>query len=801
MSKFGEQKEMMKKRPQQKQQISGESLQQNAINHHMRGDLINAEKAYRQAIKTGYYHDSIFVNLGVICASSGRLDEAILLYKKVIETSPSQADAYINLGNLYHRINNFEEALIFSSKGFELKPDNHDALITMGSSYRHLGNLDQALTSTLKSLELKPDNPYGHMNLGNIYQDLGNLDQALASTLKSLELKPDNPTALMNLGSIYRNLGKLDQALNSTLKSLELKPDNPFAHMNLGNIYQDLGKPDQALTSTLKSLELKHDNPTAHMNLGGIFKGLGKLDQALTSTLKSLELKPDNPTGYIKLGGIYKDLGNVDQALATYQKGSVIAPANSELYTAVNLALQDIYADAQHIQNARSNYKSGIKRIAHNQTVLDIPKGAVITDMFWLAYHNMSDDKEILETLGMTMQALYKTTKAGSWQLKAWKDSRVEKVRVGICSDLLRFHTIGKLYIGIIQKLNHSGIDITILRGPGAKSDEFSQKLDAYAGNSIRLPASPKEAAKVIKKEGFDALFYPDIGMSPYTYILALDRLAPIQATSWGHPNTTGLNTIDYFISSELIEPANAQELYTEQLVEFRKLPCIYAEPKLETKVRFSSKLQLPDDRILIGIPQSLFKFHPDYDDVLERIIDKLPDTNYVIIEGTNKAQTERLKQRWSSRAPETLKKTIFLKRMSQKDYLCLLDTLNILLDPIYFGSGNTFYEAMAMGSPLVTMPGNHMRSRIVAGGYKQMKLKNPPVASNIQEYIDLTIELAKNAEIRVQLKEEIRTAAQKYLFNDQEAANEIVEFFQAAIEEYRKTGGLLPVGWKPSLK
>ena len=77
-------------------------------------------------------------------------------------------------------------------------------------------------------------------------------------------------------------------------------------------------------------------------------------------------------------------------------------------------------------------------------------------------------------------------------------------------------------------------------------------------------------------------------------------------------------------------------------------------------------------------------------------------------------------------------------------------------IDPdAYFGSGNTFYEAMAMGSPLVTMPGNHMRSRIVAGGYKQMKLKNPPVASNIQEYIDLTIELAKNAEIRVQLKEE----------------------------------------------
>ena len=66
-------------------------------------------------------------------------------------------------------------------------------------------------------------------------------------------------------------------------------------------------------------------------------------------------------------------------------------------------------------------------------------------------------------------------------------------------------------------------------------------------------------------------MFYPDIGMSPYTYTLALKRLAPIQATSWGHPNTTGLNTIDYFLSSDSIEPDDCKDSYTEQLIKFRK--------------------------------------------------------------------------------------------------------------------------------------------------------------------------------------------------------------------------------------
>ena len=147
------------------------------------------------------------------------------------------------------------------------------------------------------------------------------------------------------------------------------------------------------------------------------------------------------------------------------------------------------------------------------------------------------------------------------------------------------------------------------------------------------------------------------------------------------------------------------------------------------------------------------------------------------------------------------LRNTIFLRRMPQTDYLCLLDTVDLLLDPIYFGSGNTFYESMALGTPVVSLPGEYMRGRIVAGGYKQMNLERPPIAADIQEYVELTVRLAKDAELRAQIKQEIKTAAQKYLFDDQEAADEFIEFILAAIEENRRSGGLLPVDWMPSNK
>ena len=366
MAGFGEPKKKKKKKsaPQGEPQTRGEDLHKTALGHHMRGDLVSAEKAYRAAIKTGYLHSAIFSNLGVICKDSGRSQEAISLYKKALEVTPNDSDSYTNLGNSYKDLGQLDQALASTLKSLELKPDNPTAHMNLGGIYKELTQLDQALASTLKSLELKPDNPDAHMNLGGIYQDLGQLDQALASTLKSLELRPDNPTAHMNLGGIYKELTQLDQALASTLKSLELNPGNPTAHMNLGGIYRDLGQLDQALASTLKSLELKPDNPDALMNLGGIYKELTQLDQALASTLKSLELNPDNPDALMNLGGIYKDLTQLDQALASTLKSLELKPDSP----GAHMNLGGIYKELAQLDQALASTLKSLELNPGNPT-------------------------------------------------------------------------------------------------------------------------------------------------------------------------------------------------------------------------------------------------------------------------------------------------------------------------------------------------------------------------------------------------------------------------------------------------
>ena len=320
MAGFGHKNNSKKNKPQQKNQILGESLLKNAIDFHVQGDLANAEKAYKKAMDCGISNVAIFSNLGFIYQATQRIDQAIAHYKKAIAINHNHPDPYTNLGGLYKDLGELDQALASTLKSLELKPDNHTALMNLGGIYQALGNPDQALASTLKSLELEPNNHTALMNLGGIYQALGNPNQALASTLKSLELKPDNPDAYINLGGIYQDLGNLDQALASTLKSLELRPDNPDALSNLGSIYLSLENLNEALKSTLKALEYSPDNPDALSNLSHIRLHLGDLNEAQEAISQAIKIKPNKARYHLLLGLIFCAKGDFDQALKSQKE-------------------------------------------------------------------------------------------------------------------------------------------------------------------------------------------------------------------------------------------------------------------------------------------------------------------------------------------------------------------------------------------------------------------------------------------------------------------------------------------------
>jgi protein O-GlcNAc transferase len=85
----------------------------------------------------------------------------------------------------------------------------------------------------------------------------------------------------------------------------------------------------------------------------------------------------------------------------------------------------------------------------------------------------------------------------------------------------------------------------------------------------IGLPKDLRIAREEIKAAKLDILIYPELGMDKTTFFLAFHRLAPVQAVWWGNADTSGIPTIDYFLSSEY-EHANCQEHYTENVYQLK---------------------------------------------------------------------------------------------------------------------------------------------------------------------------------------------------------------------------------------
>jgi len=129
--------------------------------------------------------------------------------------------------------------------------------------------------------------------------------------------------------------------------------------------------------------------------------------------------------------------------------------------------------------------------------------------------------------------------------------------------------------------------------------------------------------------------------------------------------------------------------------------------------------------------------------------------------------------------------------------FMLLLAAMDVLLDPPHFGSGNTLYEAMACGVPIVTWPGPFMRGRVVSGAYHQMGIPDAPIVLDLADYARVAVALAQDAGRRQALRDQLRRAARNGLYSDFQAIREFEAFLKAAVIAAGQ-GVKLPAGWQP---
>ena len=510
-----------------------------------------------------------------------------------------------------------------------------------------------------------------------------------------------------------------------------------------------------------------------------MFKKINDIDSSIECYEKVIKIDNKIPNAYNKLAVLYCDIGRVKDAQDCYEKLFKIEPDNILYKINNSLLLTPVYESTEQIDFYRKKFEERIEPLKKYKYFTDKPGDEIELNFYYLAYHN-KNNLDVLKKISKVFRQVVPNINYTSKNLKNKKNKK--KIKIGFISQHFSDHTVGKLFGGLIKNINNKKFETIVFHTLNTKKSSIKSEIDSSVNKVIILEPKIQDQQKQIEDEFLDIIFYPDIGMSPLTYFLAHSRLAPLQIASWGHTETTGIDTIDYFLSAKFFENnSNIKKKYSEKLICLNRIPTYFEYPKNIGKLKTRSELGLPGKANLYGCPQSLFKIHPDFDSVLAKILSKDLNSYLVLIgnQGKDKYWSEILKKRWSKNFPIIEKRTIFTKRLSLLDFYSLSNCVNVLLIPLYFGGGNTSLEAMIFGTPSVTMEGDYLRTNITSAIYKQMQISEPPIAKNKEDYINLAIELAKNNKKNILLREKSKKAAKKYLFENKEALKEFENFLE----------------------
>ena len=651
--------------------------------------------------------------------------------------------------------------------------ENIQSLVNLFKS----GELETAKEKALKEIEKKPNNFFLHNILGAILAAQKKLNEASDSFKKSIKINPNFAEAYSNLGAVLFKLKRVDESVKTLNQAIRINPNFAEPYLRLGSIFQkQFNRINESILCYQKAVEIKPDYQIAYEHLANIFKEIGEIKEAINNYERIIQINSNSEMAYINLANLYVDIGKVESARKLFRKLISLKPNN--LLHKINNALivTPILQSNKEIDSCRNEYIKNLKNLKKSNEQIPNPGYSIESNFFYLAFHNKNNLKIMKNTSDIFRKILPNINYVSKNINKLKKQS---KIRIGFISEFLTDHTIGKLFGGLIKNIDREKFDVIIVHTSETKQSKIKKEMDDSANKVVILKNNIEDQQKQIENESFDIIFYPEIAMSPRVYFLAFSRLAPAQVVSWGHPETTGINTIDYFLSSVLFERKNSSKKYSENLVCLKEFPLYYDPPKNIKPLLGRSNFNLPKKNHLYGCPQSLFKLHPDFDEILAKILEKDPEGYIVFIGGKNKHEfwAESLKKRWSKTFPILNKKVFFTKRLSLNEFISLCNCVDVLLDPIYFGGGNTFLESMIVGTPTITMPGTYLKANITAAAYKQMKIANSPIVKNPKEYVNLAVELAKNQKKNLLLRKNLKKRANKYLYKNSKTLKQFEKF------------------------
>ncbi len=498
---------------------------------------------------------------------------------------------------------------------------------------------------------------------------------------------------------------------------------------------------------------------------------------ALEAYQKAAQLEPKQPAIPANLGVVLAEMGRIEEARSAYDLAIKLEKNFFAPYELRKAFLQPVILDSrQSAIDERSRLTKSVKKLAAIKLSLRNPQDEVGNPGFFLAYQG-ANNREIQSEIA---SLLLKACPSLRYRADFSKRSPKDKIRVGFFSAHFYEHTVGRVNLGLIKHLPRDRFEVIVIR-PHGVSDDVTRQIQATADKALVVPPVLELAREEIERAELDILLFTDVGMEPLSYYLAFSRLAPVQAVLWGHPDTTGIPNLDYYVSTHSFEPEDAQSAYSENLIQLpRHYICLEKPAASDTKINKEAFHALQDQKVYF-CPQSLFKLHPDTDVLFDQILKKDSKGIICIPEGPEPYWAQRLQRRLAKSCPDTHSRIKFIPRIAANRFQSYLASADAIIDPMHFTGGYTSYLAFSTGSPIVTMPGEFLRGRMTTGLYRQMGVEGF-VANSVDEYTDIANRLANDPDFRRDGAQRIEQASRE-IFDDLASVESFANFLTLAFE------------------
>jgi protein O-GlcNAc transferase len=556
----------------------------------------------------------------------------------------------------------------------------------------------------------------------------GRLDGAIAIYRRVLEAEPTEHNALALYATALIQRDRAGEALPLLRRSLALAPGAAAAHTNLGEANRAFGNLFHATDCYRRALSIDDGEIEANANLGLVLGSVGDVRAAPRPLRRAIALAPEHAHAMNTLGNVFIGLGQVAQARCLFQRSLTVQPAYVPAES--NLASTDLLLGRPLAARARLLKLSdaGVRNAGLDSDLL-----------FTYAYDPDTTNRQLYD-------AYRRWARRNGDELRS--DIRLfvnardpdRRLRVGYLSADLRRHPIAQIVEDILANHDHRQFEIVCfadVASPDDVTDRLRRRVQGWHTVAVR---TDRDIGALIRESAIDILVIIAGHTSGNRIVVATAKPAPI-VVNFHDISTSGLETVDYWLTDTHLHPAGHDEGHTETLWH---LPSLY----LHTPPLDAPAAEPSSDRggiLTFGSFNNPAKLNDTVLGLWARLLRSTPGSRLMLGYRnllSDDAVGGRIRRHFAASGVATDRVSFAPDAPSRTEHLARLFEIDVALDPFPFNGGITTFEALWMGVPVVTLAGCRFAARggvshLEAGGLSDL------VATTPEQYIDIARSLA----------------------------------------------------------